>query len=874
MARRGDVYGAALVVGLIAAALCSASDASANSARLTGDWALDGKVTQVKNVRNHHVGQVLHRTYVIEPRCSSGECTVALVRKAGKTTLQPSMTLKRHGRRYTGTVSKKLSCGQRGGSGRLRTAVTIDVASSDGKYAMAIRSAFKQQFDGCDGHTREAATFKGRPKCSRSVSVRKVVAASACFYRDRQTFRSTKPVRVNGIDVDAIGSRFTYVSVNRHAVYTVGPATVGIGPVRIPKKFVLWDVSHAVKLSAEGAKGTIKGLKVFGSAEIGWSAKGATIELEVSLGKEIYRTITDVKNKKLTKRAAGFALKLRSTNAEGVVLDSFRISADNAVLGWRITLKKLELKYTRKDKSGTDDTRKDNLLEGTVAVTLPFAKRKALRDKTFTGSLSFKLGKDVQFRKLGLEISGLNKLVVADPPIFLQKIGAEFGLHPLILGGKAELTLGPEKELLGTKYRLLAANGSLTYTGAPTDELELKGGLELFKQPLADGRARWYFNSGAGDVKGNLDLTLLGYGFEGDIKGAILLGSAFRFTSRGHLRLPGASAEGRELITNKGIAACGAYKLLFASIEVGWTYRYNQKLPRIHGACDFSEIEPTAPTGRRASLHAAAAPVQVSSAQRAVMFEFLGDGGAPKVALTAPGGQRIDTPAALSAAEGSNYLIIQAPEESKTYIIVARPKAGAWTAEGEPGSRAIVAQEVTNALPVSHVRADVRGHGRTRRLAWVLRSIKGQRVSFVEQGAGAAKVLATTNESRGIVRFAPDDGPAGEREIVAYIEQGGAPRTALRVAAFHAPGPLRPERPRRLRARPRRGNLVITWSKAKRAARYEVRVQLRDGAGVVVRQARRRFTLTGVARGGGTVAVLGVDGRGRTGPAAVASIRR
>ena len=69
----------------------------------------------------------------------------------------------------------------------------------------------------------------------------------------------------------------------------------------------------------------------------------------------------------------------------------------------------------------------------------------------------------------------------------------------------------------------------------------------------------------------------------------------------------------------------------------------------------------------------------------------------------------------------------------------------------------------------------LRGKGLRRSLSYEVSDVHpGQRVRFSEVGSGAYSILGTTTSKEGTIAFAPADGQgAGQRRIVAFIEQDG-----------------------------------------------------------------------------------------------------
>ena len=148
-------------------------------------------------------------------------------------------------------------------------------------------------------------------------------------------------------------------------------------------------------------------------------------------------------------------------------------------------------------------------------------------------------------------------------------------------------------------------------------------------------------------------------------------------------------------------------------------------------------------------------------------------------------------------------------------------------------------------------------------------------MTFEEDSHQTAAVLATATGGSGTKRFAPAEGAAGRRNIVAIVEQNGLPRKTIVVAHYQASAPPAPPKPRRVTLRRRGTSLVITWTPVALAARYAVRVSVSDGRRLILLQPGRRATVPGVsADESATVSVRGLTKTGRQGPAAGATLAK
>ena len=275
------------------------------------------------------------------------------------------------------------------------------------------------------------------------------------------------------------------------------------------------------------------------------------------------------------------------------------------------------------------------------------------------------------------------------------------------------------------------------------------------------------------------------------------------------------------LVSSVGLAACGQLGWLRGGFARRWSDPGGSVLA---GACDVGPYR-----ARRAAVAAQAGPLtlRLDEAERGTLLRFRGDGGAPRVVLEGPGGQRVEAPADGTPVADDGFLVLQDPGEAVTHVAIRRP-AGTWRVTTSAGSPPIRSVDSAAVLGRPRLRAAER-HGSQRVLRWRLRAVPGQRVTFAEEGRDSANVILRTARSRGKVRFTPAAGTARARRIVAIVEQGGAPRDTLTVARYTAPAWRRPAKPRRLRVRRKGTTLIATWRRAAGAARYTVFATSADG---------------------------------------------
>jgi hypothetical protein len=326
------------------------------------------------------------------------------------------------------------------------------------------------------------------------------------------------------------------------------------------------------------------------------------------------------------------------------------------------------------------------------------------------------------------------------------------------------------------------------------------------------------------------------------------------------------------------MAACGRVTVIPFAPSMGIAYRWGEAIWsafKLYG-CDaaaYSETPPPNPARAAQAGTQFAVPAGLPTLSVAVR----GAGGAPKVNLIAPDGS---VAAASSPSQGvvatATSTLIEVGPQSATYIGVKEPPAGQWRIVPQAGSSPIAEAKFARGLPQPRVSARVRGSGRKRVLAYDVRPIPGQAVVFVERSGSVARILGTARRRSGEIAFAPADGRAGKRRIEALIEQDGVPRTQRKVAAYRAPGPARPAKPR-LRVRRRGSRAVVRWRRVRLASRYEVRISVDDGRRELrfLRGRKRKISVPRIhRRTRATIAVTGVRPDLSRGPTARARIRR
>ena len=139
-----------------------------------------------------------------------------------------------------------------------------------------------------------------------------------------------------------------------------------------------------------------------------------------------------------------------------------------------------------------------------------------------------------------------------------------------------------------------------------------------------------------------------------------------------------------------------------------------------------------------------------------------GESGAPRVRVTGPRGQVLESPAGseLVASTDTKIRIMRSDQGKFVAVGLADVPPGSYTIEPMAGSPAIASVQESSALPNARVRARVTGNGKRRTLSYTVGRRPNQSVSFWEVDAGGASTpdRATIAAGGGKLRFSPAPG--------------------------------------------------------------------------------------------------------------------
>jgi hypothetical protein len=551
---------------------------------------------------------------------------------------------------------------------------------------------------------------------------------------------------------------------------------------------------------------------------------------------------------------------LLANNATGLQLSSLHIGVSDLILG-ALEIKNLAIDYTE-----TGD-----VWDGAATLNIP------------AGSPYFGIAVAVRFDHGDFTMGSFDVSVpFPGVPIFtdayLDGFGGGFDIHPSSRRFFGSVSIGaipldPPNYTIG-----VTGTVSITFVNGGPVVVEVDGAGTVHGYSIANGKLIFRSN-GYFEVDGNFDIDLAVAELQAGIQAFVDLPSKqFSATANGSLRVGGteiASAQG--VVSSLGVAACGSDFGVNAGFAYPWGGTPSVSLGL--GGCDISAyvIKPmSSPAGAAGVQAGRRAPGRVATVATTsgAPFEDLavtGAGAPPTVVLHGPGGVTV-TPVAVGAGAASAVAVaLQVPNTDTTYVMVRRPGSGTWTVTATAGSSTITSVSAARGYTSPTVKANVTGHGTTRRLSYSVSARPGLSVAFAERSHGTYHLLGRAVRAHGTLRFTPAAGTAGRRTIDALISDDGVQREIVAVASYRAPGPITPGRVRGLQVHRRGRRFQIRFGAATGASYYLLTVHGSDGRHLlrVLSRAGRSLTLPVIGyKDQLRVTVVAVSALGRRGRAA------
>ena len=770
------------------------------------------------------------------------------------------------------------------------------------------------------GATSEAAMTLAllEPSCEPLVTRGRLSATGICL-RPRNIevggkkvvrWYSERPVTVNGIRIVPAAGRLVLIELPAEAGAPApriasGGAAVGLPAVQGTTVDLLdgsfsWGLSDGVHLSGFqlGSGARVNGLEVSGLAgapELSSDNLSSRFALRVALPSQFGGATSDqpvvlMPGKAVAAASEPLSFEVANASIGPIGLESLRVTFDGEDL-WEISTRvKLPppIPYTVGGEAGIRagafeyaGAEIDFGTPGIGPLGPVFLQRIAFRIE-----IAPKQSECVP--KVGIEYVDQRKILhdITGNWYDVPNFEIDHGIPTFALCGEVGLTGGPD--VLGVSaIRLDAGLGLATYDDRPA-VFRAHGKVYLVEIPLASADLELHTN-GYTRLNAKFD-----WGIDGlaSLQGFILFEMlAPRFNAIAYvdacLEFIDWCAGARAIVSSKGVAVCLKIDVLVDDWEPGFGYRWGDTFPDLYFAgCDIGEYKEHISSGideHIRTVSAAAVPKTAGFEQEIELPAGLpgatvvarGQGGAPRLTLIGPNGERITSPDGLRPVQQAPFFVMKDPRSNLTQFAISKPSAGRWRVVVEEGSAPVISIASANGLEKPEIDAEVKGRGARRTLSYSVEPVAGQKVTFMERGPSAGRRLGEASGRSGRIAFRPAPGRAERRRIVALVTQDGRSRGEYEVARYRAPGVQRPGRPRALGVKRRGTTLRLAWKAARPADEHEVRVRLADGRRLLFRTRRSSLVVPHVKRGvGARVSVRGVLDSGMIGRPATARERK
>jgi hypothetical protein len=781
-------------------------------------------------------------------------------------------------------------------------------------------------------HSGPAPCLRTSPTCH--------IDASAPFVNPAiHPFASPQAVKINGLVIEPVNgaSVVVFPAIQRIIcsqckMYYESGELFGQVPVK-PTESVNLDLASNLLHFSNGSEGIklftfdtskafdgIGGFPINGQVQVVMQKKeeARTTALKVSLA--LPEELTTAANANPTSH-----FEINSSNKRGLYLGEFNFHLDEAFLG---PVEITNVDFTYNDEGNKEEGCPRKWWKATAEVHfIPGEGGGGIRmaPEPRRNGIAFCAG---EFDSAGAEIEfGHAPSFIPAPEIFpgvtLNDIGFGFQLRePVLFEGHAEIRSG---EIIHATGGLLAvfASQAHPYTFRPGDakgafpmlsghtyesttfaiggtvslvpaeevELELGSAYLLYSWPnyiAAAGSAHlqtFLFTVKAG---GSFEINLATHRFNAGVKGEICLAGGIEVE---HV---GLCAGGEGHISSRGMSVC--FDIGDGTWTPGVGILYSDPIPEFFagalgdgckpshfweenvefGARPFSG--PATGAAHASSVSGGGGQFTVKPGEEDKTVELTGNGGAPVVTVTAPGGEQLTSQTNVMK-HGQHLGLISYEKYDRTWITIEGGKPGVYKVTPQPGSPPIANVMATHYEPEAEVTASVTGSGRHLVLHYDAGHAAGRTVSFFERGKQTWTLLKKVSGGKGQIAFEPSYGPAGKRSVGAQVEVGGVPGAIEPLANFKAPAPPKVGRVAGVKVARHGGSLAVGWQKSPFAQGYAVVSDQTDGTVRTLKVKAKSSTakVKVPVTEGGTVEVvaLGLQGeRGKPGKAKFVALRK
>jgi hypothetical protein len=314
-----------------------------------------------------------------------------------------------------------------------------------------------------------------------------------------------------------------------------------------------------------------------------------------------------------------------------------------------------------------------------------------------------------QFDFAGASVSFNPAIPLGDTGVSMTSLQASLALNPTRFQGAIGLTAGDLVSINGQMFMVFASPSQpYTFTGhevgatgmptptVTTFAVAVGGNVGILlpvvgNTTLASGYVLFYpgYLAAGGNINVNILNGTLVIG--GGVNGQFSLDNT-TFDVMGNLNVT-ASVLGvsigfgaQAVVSSIGIGACGTASLPWpiGNVSAGVGYTWGGSVNTWVGSCDLSPYEVIV-TIAPGSTAASPIRLHVPAGLRSEMVQVRGQGGAPEVTITGPGGQHATITGGHEAI-GKPFVIFRNTKTDTTYIAILKPKAGTYTITANPGS--------------------------------------------------------------------------------------------------------------------------------------------------------------------------------------------
>ena len=637
--------------------------------------------------------------------------------------------------------------------------------------------------------------------CEDDVTDIGLVRVTGCVTTGRGQATATSPISFSGVSIIPLDGSTVRVDTQTLEVASSGTFAVDMGGMRVlpSTNYFLLKGTQTLKVPDET---TLFGLPVTGSLTAAWSLEhGGTLAVTgtarlTSLGVDGDLSFTasgDLGLQKLGVRVgieylhgAAYSGTLRFSREldKGQVVNVWR-AGGSAAFGVAKPQWLLDREAAAAGATIAPITDSPSSADNAKGEDLPAALVGA------AGSLEFRDGK---FSYLQAAVN--TNVPIGSTGMFITQLGASVRWNPHFgVYGHGTVALGPDINGVSA----LSVTGGVGWSQGGSCPRSGVDGPNWFGN--GEARIAGWFSILALDAcyqQSDTPYVVItgrsGFGIEGIVTGTArfdgyIYGSqAMMVEGTGELSLWGVGTEGRVILSNAGMAACGAaYIDAFGAkrrVEVGAERLWVNETGSFAFACpDFAPYR-TVPLARR-STRVDGIPVTVPKGTSQVNLVVHGAGGVVSgIDIVGPDGSVVAQSSSTTAPSLTGAVFAPSADAGVMQIALPVVQAGTYLIRAQDGG-AIASVQSSLPRPEVPIRARVVRTGKARFLSYGLGNLDGRRVRFVDATRASTRPLGTTAKTAGVLRLPAGSGAHRIQAIV--LDARGYAQPARDVARYRGP---------------------------------------------------------------------------------------